>query len=81
MILSHQMNDDGSLYRPIYKLKILNIQKQDSVITVRIKLFSKTKEPGKVEQEIPLTFINSISEDDVVNTLFSELGQYIKEEN
>ena len=77
MILSHQMNDDGSLYRPIYKLKILNIQKQDSVITVRIKLFSKTKEPGKVEQEIPLTFINSVSEDDVVNALFSELGQYI----
>ena len=77
MILSHQMSDDGSLYMPIYKLKILNIQKQDNVITVRVKFFSKTKESGKVEQEVPLSFINSVSEDDIVNTLFSELGQYI----
>ena len=78
MILSHQMSDDGSLYMPIYKLKILNIQKQDSVITVRVKFFSKTKESGKVEQEVPLIFVNSVSEDDTVNALFSELGQYIR---
>ena len=81
MILNHHLNDDSSLYIPIYKLKILNIQKQDSVITVRIKLFSKTKASGKIEQEIPLTFVNSVSEDGIANTLFSELGQYIKEEN
>ena len=62
MILSHQMNDDGSLYRPIYKLKILNIQKQDSVITVRIKLFSKTKEPGKGEQEVPLLSVITLNQ-------------------
>ena len=80
MILSHQMSDDSSLYMPIYKLKILNIQKQDSVITVRVKFFSKTEESGKVEQEVQLIFVNSISEDDTVNTLFSELGQYIKKE-
>ena len=81
MILSHQMSDGGSLYMPIYKLKILNIQKQDSVITVRIKFFSKTKELGKIEQEVPLIFVNSVSEDDIINTLFAELGQYIKIED
>ena len=80
MILSHQMSDDGSLYMPIYKLKILNIQKQDSAITVRVKFFSKTKESGKVEQEVSQTFTNSVSEDDVINTLSSELGQHIREE-
>ena len=80
MILSRQMSDDGLLYMPIYKLKILNTQKQDSVITVRVKFFSKTKEAGKVEQEVSLTFTNSVSEDDTVNALFSELGQYIREE-
>ena len=80
LILSHQM-DDGSPYMPIYKVKILNIQKQDNIITVRIKLFSKTKASGKIEQEIPLTFVNSVSEDGIANTLFSELGQYIRKEN
>ena len=79
-ILSHQ-KADAPLYMPIRKLTILNIQKQDSVITVRIKLFSKTKESGKVEQEVPLIFVNGVSEDDTINTLFAELGQYIKIED
>ena len=78
MILSHQMSDGASLYAPIHKMKTLDIQKQDSIITIRIKLFSKTKGIGKIEQEIPLTFVNSVSKDDIANTLFSELGQYIK---
>lgn len=79
LIFSHQMND-GSLYEPIHKMKTLDVQKRDSVITIRIKLFSKSKKSGKVEQEIPLTFINSVSGDDIANTLFSELGQYIRKE-
>ena len=79
LIFSHQMND-GSLYAPIHKMKTLDIQKRDSVITIRIKLFSKSKKSGKVEQEIPLTFINSVSGDNIANTLFSEFGQYIRKE-
>ena len=79
LIFSHQMND-GSLYEPIHKMKTLDIQKRDSVITIRIKLFSKSKKSGKVEQEIPLTFINSVSGDNIANTLFSEFGQYIRKE-
>lgn len=81
LIFEHQADDKSILYMPIHKLKILNIQKQDSVITIHIRLFSKDKAFGKVEREVSLTFINSVSEDDSVNILFSELGQYIRKEN
>lgn len=46
-ILNHQTEEHAPLYLPIDKLKILNIQKQDNVVSICIKLLSKTKELGK----------------------------------
>ena len=65
----------------IDKLKILNIQKQDTTVSIRIMLFSKTKETGKTEREILLSFINGVSEDDTVNALFCELSRHVRMED
>lgn len=80
-ILNHQTDEHAPLYLPIDKLKILNIQKQGNTVSIRIKLLSKTKELGKIEREIVLSFINGVSEDDTVNTLFYELDRHIMIEN
>ena len=63
----------------IEKIKILNIQKQDSVITIKINTFVKEKK-NKINFDIVLTFINSVSDDDVANNLFSDIARYIKKD-
>jgi len=74
-----QMDELQVRYLPIEKIKILNIQKQDSVITIKINTHSKEKK-NKVDVDITLTFVNSVSDDDNANSLFGDIGRYIRED-
>ena len=66
-------------YLHIDKISILNIQKQDSAITIKINTLSKQNRQ-KIAFDIVLTFVNSLSEDMTANQLFSDLARYIKED-
>jgi hypothetical protein len=63
----------------IEKIKILNIQKQDSVITVKINTYVKENK-NKINSDIVLTFTNSVSDDDIANYLFGDIARYIKKD-
>ena len=82
-ILSHirnkQMGEFKYSYLHIDKISILNIQKQDSAITIKINTLSKQNRQ-KIAFDIVLTFVNSLSEDMTANQLFSDLARYIKED-
>jgi ferredoxin-fold anticodon binding domain-containing protein len=79
MIRNVQMGEVGAKYDPIDKIKVLNVQKQDSVITIKINTFSKgEKKRDDVYFDITLSFTNNMSDDETANTLFSDIGHYIR---
>ena len=78
-IRNEQMGEIKYNYLHIDKISILNIQKKDSVITIKINTLSK-KDKQKITFDIVLTFVNSLSEDMTANQLFSDLARYIKED-
>lgn len=79
MIRNVQMGEVSVSYHPIDKIKVLNVQKQDSVITIRINTFSKgEKKRDDVNFDITLSFTNNLSDDETTNSLFSDIGRYIR---
>lgn len=79
MIRNVQMGEVSVSYHPIDKIKTLNIQKQDSVITIKINTFSKgEKKRDDVNFDITISFTNNLSDDDTANSLFSDIGRYIR---
>lgn len=79
MIRSVQMGEVSVSYHPIDKIKVLNVQKQDSVITIKINTFSKgEKKRDDVNFDITLSFTNNLSDDETTNSLFSDIGRYIR---
>ena len=79
MIRNVQMGEVSVSYHPIDKIKVLNVQKQDSVITIKINTFSKgEKKRDDVNFDITLSFTNNLSDDETTNSLFSEIGRYIR---
>ena len=77
-IRNTQMEELKVHYLPIEKIKILNIQKQDSVITIKINTISKI-DKKKVNYDVVLTFVNSVSDNETTNNLFGDLGRYVSE--
>ena len=73
-----QMGEPKVLYLPIEKLRILDIEKQDSVITIKINTVSGKKK-DKVDFDMVLTFVNSMSDDETTNKIFCDIGRYIRE--
>ncbi len=67
-------------YLPIKKMKVTNIQKKDSVITVTANTLSITEDKEKIKCNIRFCFINSLSEDEIVNKLFCDIARYIQKE-
>ena len=63
----------------IDKIKILNVQKQDSVITIRLNTFTKANKK-KIDVDLVFTFTNSVSADDSVNHLFMDFARYIRKD-
>lgn len=79
MIRSVQMGEVSVSYHAIDKIKVLNVQKQDSVITIKINTFSKgEKKRDDVNFDITLSFTNNLSDDETTNSLFSDIGRYIR---
>ena len=79
MIRNVQMERLSASTNSIDKIKILNIQKQDSVITIKINTFSKgEKKRDNVNYDITISFTNSLSADETANSLFSEIGRFIR---
>ena len=76
-IRSVQMGDQKVRYSHIDKVKIHNIQKQDSVITIKINTFSKI-DKRHINYDVVFTFVNSVSDDVIANYLFSDIGRYIR---
>lgn len=79
MIRNVQMEKLSASTDFIDKINILNVQKQDSVITVKINTFSKgEKKEDNVNYDITISFTNSLSADETTNSLFSEIGRFIR---
>jgi len=76
-IRNTQMEELKVRYLPVEKIKILNIQKQDSVITIKINTISKI-DKKKVNYDVVFTFVNSVSDDEMANQLFGDIARYIK---
>ena len=74
-IRSVQMGDQKVRYSHIDKVKIHNIQKQDSVITIKINTFSKI-DKRHINYDIVFTFINNFSNDEVANKLFGDISRF-----
>lgn len=75
-----QMGELQFRYLPIKKMKVTNIQKKDSVITVTANTLSITKDKEKIKCDIRFCFINSLSEDEMANILFCDIARYIQKE-
>lgn len=67
-------------YLPIKKMKVTNIQKKDSVITITANTLSITEDKEKIKCDIRFRFINSLSEDEMINKLFCDIARYIQKE-
>lgn len=81
MIRNVQMGEVSVSYHPIDKIKVLNVQKQDSVITIKINTYSKgEKKRDDVNFDITLSFTNNLSDDETSNSLFSDIGRYIRKD-
>lgn len=79
IIRNVQMGEVSVSYHPIDKIKVFSVQKQDSVITIKINTFSKgEKKRDDVNFDITLSFTNNLSDDDTANSLFSDIGRYIR---
>ena len=66
-------------YTKIKTLKILEISKQGNTITIRMKA-SLAPNPLKLStSEIPMTFIEGVSDSKATNSIFSYICRYIKE--
>ena len=79
-IRNTQMEELRVRYLPIEKIKILNIQKQDSVITIKINTISKINKK-KVNYDVVFTFVNSVADIDLANDLFANIARYISEDD
>lgn len=75
-----QMGELQHRYLPIKKMKVTNIQKKDSVITITTNTLSITEDKEKIKCDIIFRFINSLSEDEMVNKLFCDIARYIQKE-
>ena len=77
LVRNVQMGEPQYKYSVIDKMKIKHIQKEDSIITITFNTFSKEKKK-KIYFDLVFTFINSLSDDEMTNTLFSDIGRYIR---
>lgn len=75
-----QMGELQHRYLPIKKMKVTNIQKKDSVITITTNTLSITEDKEKIKCDIIFRFINSLSEDEMINKLFCDIARYIQKE-
>lgn len=75
-----QMGELQHRYLPIKKMKVTNIQKTDSVITITANTLSITEDKEKIKCDIRFRFINSLSEDEMINKLFCDIARYIQKE-
>lgn len=66
-------------YTEVTKIKILQISKQGNTISIRIKA-SLAPNPLKLStSEIPITFIEGVSDSKSANSIFCYISRYIKE--
>ena len=79
-IRAEQIDDNRVRYIPIDKIKILRITKNGDEITIIINTLSKNDNIGKVDFNLNLKFNKGVSDSDLVNSFFSNMGRYIKED-
>jgi len=79
-IRSVQMEDQKLRYSHVDKIKILNIQKQHSIINIKINTFSKI-DKRNINYDVVFTFVNNFSNDEIANQLFGDIARYIKEDD
>ena len=81
MIRNKQMGATYQTFDPFDQIRVVTIQKRDSVITIKINTLVKgKKKKDDVNFDIIVTFTNSLSDDDIANSLFCDLGKYIRKD-
>ena len=79
MIRNKQMGATYQTFDPFDQIRVVNIQKRDSVITIKINTLVKgKKKKDDVNFDITLSFTNNLSDDETTNSLFSDIGRYIR---
>ena len=77
---SQVAEDPNMQYVHVEKLKLLNISKAGNTITIRINTLTKDRNRGKLDYDLEFVFVDGLSEDKIVNDLFSNIGRYIKDD-
>lgn len=72
--------NDGLDYVTIVNFKVKNISKSGDVITIKSNVRLGKNPLGIKNTNICMVFINGVSDNKAVNSLFSNLARYIKEE-
>lgn len=80
MIRSQVTEEPNMQYVHVDKLKLLNISKAGNTITIRFNTLTKDKNRGKLDYDLEFVFVDGLSEDKIVNDLFSNIGRYIKDD-
>lgn len=73
-----QTEDPRIRFAYVDKLEFVSAEKNDSVITLKWKTFTKLDKKEKVYYDIIMTFVNGVSDSETVNNLFSDISRYIK---
>lgn len=71
--------DSNVHYLGIDKMKINRIKKVGEVISVHFSTISKNDKKKKLQHEFDIVFDKGVSNNDRVNSLFTDISRYIKE--
>lgn len=73
-----QTEDKKLMFAGIDKLEFVSAEKNDSVITLKWKTFTKLDKKEKVYHDIIMRFVKGVSDSETVNNLFSDVSRYIR---
>lgn len=78
VIQYEQTEDPRVRFVGVDKLEFESAEKNDSVITLKWKTFTKLDKKEKVYYDIIMTFVNGVSDSETINNLFSDISRYIR---
>lgn len=77
--IRYEKTDDPRIrFQNVDKLDFVSAEKKDSIITLKWKTFTTLDKKEKVYNEIVMTFVNSVSDSESINNLFSNISRYIR---
>ena len=77
--IRYELTEDPRIrFSNIDKMELVSAEKEDSIISLKWKTFTKLNKKEKVYHNIIMTFVNGVSDSEAINNLFSDIARYIK---